>query len=98
MRDVATLVVAVVADARSCRHRVFNAGSGRAVTAREAVGLLADAAGFTGGSARPAYRAAALGGGRLDPGRHRPGRRSWAGTGARPETSIKDIWAAGEAR
>jgi nucleoside-diphosphate-sugar epimerase len=47
VQDVASLVLAVVL-APQLRHRVFNAGSGRAVTAREAVRLLADQAGFAG--------------------------------------------------
>jgi nucleoside-diphosphate-sugar epimerase len=47
VRDVAALVRSLVL-APDLRHRVFNAGSGRAVTAREAVGMLADRAGFTG--------------------------------------------------
>jgi NDP-hexose 4-ketoreductase len=47
VRDLAVLVRAVVT-AGSVRHRVLNAGSGRAVTAREAVRLLAAEAGWTG--------------------------------------------------
>jgi len=46
-QDVASLVLAVLRAPR-LRHRIFNAGSGRAVTAREAVDLLAARAGFTG--------------------------------------------------
>ena len=47
MRDLAALIVAAVL-APQLRHRVVNAGSGRAVTAREAVELLAEAAGYGG--------------------------------------------------
>jgi nucleoside-diphosphate-sugar epimerase len=47
-QDVASLVLAVVLAPR-LRHRIFNAGSGRAVTARAAVRLLAARAGYTGG-------------------------------------------------
>ncbi|MEU7900123.1 NAD(P)-dependent oxidoreductase [Nonomuraea sp. NPDC049152] len=48
VRDVARAVVAAAfADLRG--ERVFNVGSGRAVSVREAVGLLARAMGFTGG-------------------------------------------------
>jgi len=48
--DVRDLAAAVVAAALSpeLSARVINVGSGRAVAAREAVGLLAEAAGFTG--------------------------------------------------
>ena len=46
-QDVASLMLAVVLAPR-LRHRVFNAGSGRAVTARAAVDLLAARAGYTG--------------------------------------------------
>lgn len=47
VRDLAALVTAVVL-APELRYRVFNAGSGRAVSAREAVGLLAATAGYRG--------------------------------------------------
>lgn len=47
VRDLAALITAVVL-APELRHRVFNAGSGRAVTAREAVALLVGAAGYQG--------------------------------------------------
>jgi nucleoside-diphosphate-sugar epimerase len=62
-RDVATAVVAVVL-APTPLAPVFNVGSGRAVTAREAVGLLAQVAGFTGEvheRGAPAARSAAVG-------------------------------------
>jgi nucleoside-diphosphate-sugar epimerase len=48
VRDVAAAVRAVV-DASHLPERVFNIGSGRAVRIRDAVALLAGAAGFTGG-------------------------------------------------
>ncbi|WP_306204083.1 NAD-dependent epimerase/dehydratase family protein [Actinoplanes sp. RD1] len=47
VRDVASLIRAAVT-ASTVTHRVYNAGSGRAVTVREAVGLLARAAGWSG--------------------------------------------------
>jgi nucleoside-diphosphate-sugar epimerase len=47
VRDVASLVLAVLL-APELKHRVFNAGSGRAVTARQAVDLLAAEAGYSG--------------------------------------------------
>lgn len=47
VRDVAAAVVAAALGPRPPKS-VFNVGSGRAVTAREAVHLLASAAGFTG--------------------------------------------------
>ncbi|GID30806.1 NAD-dependent epimerase/dehydratase family protein [Paractinoplanes brasiliensis] len=47
VRDVASLIRAVVV-AGEVPHPVYNAGSGRAVTVREAVRLLAREAGFTG--------------------------------------------------
>jgi len=46
-RDVATAVVAA-ALAPQLSHRVLNVGSGRALTARTAVSVLAETAGFTG--------------------------------------------------
>jgi nucleoside-diphosphate-sugar epimerase len=46
-RDVASAVVAA-AVAPDLPARVMNIGSGRAVTTRDAVGLLAEAAGYTG--------------------------------------------------
>ncbi|MEV4703237.1 NAD(P)-dependent oxidoreductase [Actinoplanes sp. NPDC049316] len=48
VRDVASLVQRVVV-APALAHRVYNAGSGRAVTVREAVETLARHAGYTGG-------------------------------------------------
>ncbi|GAB2577603.1 snoG protein [Paractinoplanes abujensis] len=47
VRDVASLIRAVVV-ADDVPHPVYNAGSGRAVTVREAVEMLAREAGFTG--------------------------------------------------
>ncbi|WP_305784165.1 NAD-dependent epimerase/dehydratase family protein [Symbioplanes lichenis] len=47
VRDVASLIRAAVT-ASTVTHRVYNAGSGRAVTVREAVGLLARQAGWSG--------------------------------------------------
>ncbi|WP_236030513.1 NAD-dependent epimerase/dehydratase family protein [Paractinoplanes lichenicola] len=47
VRDVASLIRAVVV-ADDVPHPVYNAGSGRAVTVREAVEMLARVAGFTG--------------------------------------------------
>jgi NDP-hexose 4-ketoreductase len=47
VRDVASLIRAVVT-ADVVPHKVYNAGSGRAVTVREAVGMLAREAGFDG--------------------------------------------------
>ncbi|MBM2618321.1 NAD(P)-dependent oxidoreductase [Actinoplanes sp. LDG1-06] len=47
VRDVASLIRAVVT-ADAVPHKVYNAGSGRAVTVREAVGMLAREAGFDG--------------------------------------------------
>jgi len=45
--DLAAMVVAVLRPPQ-LRHRVFNVGSGRAVSARQAVRLLAEAAGYRG--------------------------------------------------
>ncbi|MFE7872459.1 NAD-dependent epimerase/dehydratase family protein [Micromonospora humida] len=97
VRDLAALVVAAVL-APTLRHRVVNAGSGRAVTAREAVALLADAAGYRGrvreAGAGP-QRSQAVDWIQADIGRA-------AGLGWSPvrdlATSIKDIWAVGDAR
>jgi NDP-hexose 4-ketoreductase len=47
VRDVASLIRAVVV-ADSVPARVYNAGSGRAVTVREAVGMLTEEAGWSG--------------------------------------------------
>jgi nucleoside-diphosphate-sugar epimerase len=84
--------------APALRHRVFNAGSGQAVTAREAVRLLAAEAGYTGrireqGAAQ--QRSAAVDWIRADISRAR------AEFGWSPvhdlAGSIKDIWRSGEA-
>jgi NDP-hexose 4-ketoreductase len=96
-RDVATAVVAA-ALAPSLPAPVFNVGSGRAVTAREAVRLLAQAAGFTGevreASAAPG-RSGTVGWALADIG------RATRVLGWRPRhelaDSIKAIWAAVDA-
>jgi NDP-hexose 4-ketoreductase len=95
VRDVASLVLAVLV-APELKHRVFNAGSGRAVTAREAVRLLAAEAGYTGEiretGAGP-QRSAAVDWIRADVG------LAGAELGWRPAydlaSSIKDVWDAG---
>ncbi|WDZ83920.1 NAD-dependent epimerase/dehydratase family protein [Micromonospora cathayae] len=98
VRDLAALIVAVVL-APELRHRVLNAGSGRAVTARSAVELLAATAGWRGRIREAGVgpqRSTAVDWIRADVGR--------AGTelGWTPlrdlATSVKDIWAAGEQR
>src|SRR5439155_22770265 len=71
VRDLAAAVVAA-ALAPALPHRVFNVGSGRAVTARDAVRLLAVAAGFTGAvreAGAPPPRSAAVTWIRADIGR-----------------------------
>jgi nucleoside-diphosphate-sugar epimerase len=96
VQDVASLVLAVLL-APDLRHRVFNAGSGRAVTAREAVAQLAAVAGYSGAvhelGAGP-QRSAAVDWIRADIERAR------AELGWSPmhdlSASIKDIWDAGE--
>ncbi|MET0418992.1 MAG: NAD-dependent epimerase/dehydratase [Actinoplanes sp.] len=95
VRDLAALVAAVLRPAR-LGHRVFNAGSGRAASGREAVRLLAEAAGFTGEireqGAGP-ERSAAVSWIQADV------RRAYQELGWAPSrdlaTSVKDIWAAG---
>jgi nucleoside-diphosphate-sugar epimerase len=95
VQDVAALIRAVLAAPR-LSHRVYNAGSGRAVTVRAAVGLLAERAGWTGTihecGAGP-QRSAAVDWIRADIG------RAAADLGWAPAqelgTSIKSIWAAG---
>ena len=93
VRDVATLVRAVVL-APSLPRRVYNAGSGRAVTVREAVGLLAAQAGWTGTvheAGTGPLRSAAVDWIRADISRA-AGDLGWA-----PDhdlgASVKDIWA-----
>lgn len=98
VRDLAALVVTVVF-APGLRHRVYNAGSGRAVTAREAVELLAATAGYRGRiretGAGP-QRSNSVDWVRADVSR--AGQElGWAPV-RDLTTSIKDIWAAGEAR
>jgi nucleoside-diphosphate-sugar epimerase len=95
VRDLAGLVAAVLRPERLA-HRVFNAGSGRAARARDAVRMLADAAGYPGEiheqGAGPG-RSAAVDWIRADIGRAR------AELGWQPSrdlaVSVKDIWAAG---
>jgi nucleoside-diphosphate-sugar epimerase len=95
VRDLAALVAAVLRPAE-LKHRVFNAGSGRAASGREAVLLLAEAAGFTGEileQGRGPQRSAAVDWIQADV------RRAHDELGWTPTrdlaTSIKDIWAAG---
>ena len=95
VRDVAELLRALVVAPR-IPSRIYNAGSGRAVTVREAVGLLAGEAGYRG-EIREAgvgpQRSAAVTWIRTDV------TRAGAELGWRPahdlNSSIKDIWAAG---
>ena len=97
VQDLATLIVAATL-APGLRHRVVNAGSGRAVTAREAVGLLARAAGYDGRIREAGVgpqRSQAVDWIQADIGR--AGELGWSPVHDL-ETSIKDIWAAGEAR
>ncbi|TDB73015.1 NAD(P)-dependent oxidoreductase [Micromonospora sp. KC723] len=98
VRDVAALVVAVLLAPR-LRHRVFNAGSGRAVAAREAVELLAATAGY-GGRIRETgtgpQRSTAVDWIQADVSR---ARRELGWSPVRDlTTSVKDILDAGEAR
>ncbi|SCL27082.1 Nucleoside-diphosphate-sugar epimerase [Micromonospora pallida] len=98
VRDLAALIVAVVL-APELRHRVFNAGSGRAVTAREAVELLATTAGYPGRireAGTGPQRSTAVDWIRADVGR--AGRELGWSPVRDLATSIKDVWAAGEAR
>jgi nucleoside-diphosphate-sugar epimerase len=96
VHDVAALVRTVVL-APQLRHRVYNAGSGRAVTAREAVELLAERAGYRGGirteGAGPS-RSAAVDWIRADISRARD-ELGWAPMHDLA-ASIKDIWEGGE--
>jgi nucleoside-diphosphate-sugar epimerase len=96
VHDVASLMLAVVL-AGELRHRVYNAGSGRAVTAREAVAALAERAGYTGTIRETGIgpqRSAAVDWIRADIERAR------TDFGWSPvydlATSSKDIWDAGE--
>lgn len=95
VQDVAALIRAVLVTP-VVRSRVYNAGSGRAVTVREAVGLLAERAGWNGtireqGSGP--QRSAAVDWIQADVGRA-AAELGWAPT-QELGTSIKDIWAAG---
>lgn len=96
VHDVATLVRTVVL-APEVPGRIYNAGSGRAVTVREAVGLLAGQAGWTGTvheAGTGPQRSAAVDWIRADISRaaHDLGWRPAQELG----TSIKEIWAAGD--
>ncbi|WP_433719239.1 NAD-dependent epimerase/dehydratase family protein [Actinoplanes sp. CA-051413] len=97
VRDLAAMVLAVLRPPQ-LRHRVFNVGSGRAVRSRAAVQLLAETAGY-GGEIREQgagpQRSAAVDWIQADVRRARE-ELGWA-PGRDLATSIKDIWAAGEA-
>ena len=80
-RDVATAVVAAVL-APELTARVLNIGSGQAVTTREAVALLADAAGYRGRITELPLPGEPFGGRRLV-ARGRHARRQGAGLAAR---------------
>jgi nucleoside-diphosphate-sugar epimerase len=98
VRDLAALIVAVVL-APELRHRVFNAGSGRAVTAREAVELLATTAGYHGRIREVGtgpQRSTAVDWIRADV--NRAGQELGWSPVRGLATSIKDIWDVGEAR
>jgi NDP-hexose 4-ketoreductase len=91
-RDVATAVVSAVV-APALAYRVLNVGSGRAVTARHAVELLARTAGFTGRIVehdQGSVRSATVGYIRADITRIGAA-LGWA-PGCDLETSIKAIW------
>ena len=95
VQDVAALLRAVVV-APQVRSRIYNAGSGRAVTVRAAVGMLADRAGYTGAireAGTGPQRSAAVDWIQADISRARA-ELDWAPT-HELRTSIKDIWAAG---
>ena len=97
VRDLAALVPAVLRADR-LTHRVFNVGSGRAVRSREAVRLLAEAAGYRGEiheQGTGPRRSAAVDWIQADVSRARE-QLGWV-PGHDLATSIKDIWAAGEA-
>jgi nucleoside-diphosphate-sugar epimerase len=96
VQDLAALVLAAVT-AGTLRHRVFNAGSGRAVTAREAVRLLAAQAGYAGAIREEGVaqqRSAAVDWIRADIGRARS-EFGWSPVHDLAQ-SIKDIWHSGE--
>ncbi|MEU4220739.1 NAD(P)-dependent oxidoreductase [Actinoplanes sp. NPDC026623] len=97
VRDLAEIVPAVLRRPR-LSHRVFNVGSGRAVRSRTAVRLLAEAAGYRGDvherGAGP-RRSAAVDWIQADVSRARE-HLGWAPS-RDLATTIKDIWAAGEA-
>jgi nucleoside-diphosphate-sugar epimerase len=98
VRDVAALIRAIVL-APVVPARIYNAGSGRAVTVREAVGMLAAEAGWSGTvheAGTGPRRSAAVDWIRADIA------RAARDLGWQPEhdlaSSVKDIWAAGAAR
>lgn len=95
MRDLAAVLRSVVL-ASALPSRIYNAGSGQAVTVRSAVQLLAEQAGFTGeirehGSG--AQRSAAVDWIRADIGRAED-ELGWV-PAVDLATSIKDIWSTG---
>jgi nucleoside-diphosphate-sugar epimerase len=95
VRDVAALVRAIVL-APEVSHRVYNAGSGRAVTVRDAVGRLAAQAGWTGTIHEAGFgpqRSAAVDWIRADISRAAED-LGWA-PAQELASSIKNIWAAG---
>jgi nucleoside-diphosphate-sugar epimerase len=95
VQDLASVVLAAVTTP-ALRHRVFNVGSGTAVTAREAVRMLAAEAGYTGEireeGAAP-QRSAAVDWIRADIGRARI-ELGWSPVHDLG-SSIKDIWDGG---
>jgi len=97
VQDVAALVRAVVLAPR-VGSRIYNAGSGRAVTVREAVGMLADQAGYAGAireAGTGPQRSAAVDWIQADVTRARA-ELDWA-PAHDLNASIKNIWAAGAA-
>jgi NDP-hexose 4-ketoreductase len=96
VHDLASLVLAAVT-APALRHRVFNAGSGTAVTAREAVRMLAAQAGYAGEIREEGtgpQRSAAVDWIRADIDRART-ELGWSPVHDLA-ASIKDVWNAGE--
>jgi NDP-hexose 4-ketoreductase len=97
VQDVAALVRTVVL-APELRSRIYNCGSGRAVTVREAVGMLAAQAGWAGTiheAGTGPRRSAAVNWIRADIGRARR-ELDWA-PAHDLSTSIKNIWDSGAA-
>lgn len=92
VRDVAALITSVVL-APELRHRVFNAASGRAVTTRQAVELLAETAGYRGAIREAGVgpqRSGAVGWIRADISRAEQ-ELGWSPV-RDLATSVKDIW------